>query len=259
MLKQPTKFSPSKISAEAAAKRRILNQQDVSPDKTGSSDQKSEENADKETPSTKKRKNRGTGGSQPKGMKALRRGNKNKKAEAQDDSSTTESEVSGEAESSYEDDYSTTEPGEGSHDRLPKATQGSREEQPVPAPNPRRQRGSKKKTSNPHYDGSDIATDDRVGFSNIPSGRQGSAINLAQIAHQFENMDKLRAMILGKDQVLPMTPPPPPAETKDEKLSMREMFTLFTDFAKAVRDPVAPASVPPPAPAPALVPVPSAP
>jgi hypothetical protein len=125
VLKQPTKFSPSKIIAEAAAKRRILNQQDGTPDKTGSSDQ------DKETPSAKKRTKRSTGGMQPPGikahLKALRRGNKKEKAEDQDDSSTTDSEVSGESDSSDEDDNSSTEPGESSHDRLPKATQGRRE------------------------------------------------------------------------------------------------------------------------------------
>lgn len=257
VLKQPTKFSPSKMNAEAAAKRRILNPQDVTPEKTGNTDQKLEESADKKEATlgnAKKRTRRSTGGMQPKGVKEQLKALRRKKAESQGESSSegTESEESGD----YSDTSGEDESSQGSKEKLT-ATQGSKEKLRAPAPKPCR--GSKKKTRNPHSDSSDLTSDDRVGFREVPNGGQRSAMNLAQLANQFENMDKLRALIRGKDHVLPPPSAPPPGGTTEEKLSMREMFTLFTEFAKAVRDPVAPASAPAPAPAPAVVPVPSAP
>ena len=257
VLRQATKFSPSKMNAEAAAKRRILNPQDGTPEKSGNPDQKTAENADKKEAAVgnaKKRTRRSTGGMQPKGVKEQLKDLRRKMAGTQGESSaeTTESEESGDdSDASGEDESS-----QGTKEKLP-ATQGSKEKLPAPAPKPCR--GSRKKPYNPHSDSADLTSDDRVGFRQVPNEGQRSAMNLAQLANQFENMDKLRAMIRGKDHVLPPASAPPPNGTKEEKLSMREMFTLFTEFARAVRDPVAPASAPAPAPAPAVVPVPSAP
>ena len=259
VLKQPTKFSPSKMNAEAAAKRRILNPQDGTPEKSGNPDQKTAENADKKEAAVgnaKKRTRRSTGGMQPKGVREQLKGLRRKKTVTQGESSSEATESEESDESDYTDTSGEDESSQGTKEKLP-ATQGSKEKLPAPAPKPCR--GSRKKPYNPHSDSADLTSDDRVGFREVPNGGQRSAMNLAQLANQFENMDKLRAMIRGKDHVLPPASAPPPNGTKEEKLSMREMFTLFTEFARAVRDPVAPASAQTPAPAPAVVPVPSAP
>ena len=281
-LKQTTKFSPSKLLFEEASKRRLMRQseeenkagndgageEEGSKKKSRQEDKKPESGGAGEGEGSKKKRHRSTGGIRPKGYKALvaeakrvkaadkarRLQEKKMETDPTSDSSSatedeeTESESQSESEQDLNGFHEDVVSGKNEKDVADKGNKTSR------------RRGTRMP-----------AADDRVGLRDDRSKGQGGTVNLAQLAMQFENMDKLRALIRGKDPVpvLPLAPDPKDEKPKEEKLSMKEMFSMFTDFARAVREPVAagpttsqvtapaaspPASAPPVPPTPPLPP-----
>ncbi len=281
-LKQTTKFSPSKLIFDEAAKRRLrqaLSEEEKKAESLKLNDGAGEgEGSESESKKNRRGKRpRSTGGIRPKGYEDLAREAKRQRAAEKARLAKEKNNTNSDTTSSSEDTESDESSSESEEDPLEADMNGfqqdkktKKNETVVPAKESKTSRGRTKKVPA-------AAADGRVAFREVGSRGQGSTINLAQIAMQFDNMDKLRALIRGKDPVptvLPPVPPPKNPDTKEEKLSMKEMFTMFTDFARAVREPVvagsaaaqvtAPAAAPPatassvpppPPPPPAVAPV----
>ena len=267
-LHKPAKFSPSKLPTGVAVKRRLMNQHDVSPVTTEG------ENKGTGTKNTKKKQKRSTGGMQPKNHKDILKAERQARGKKSDSESTVSEGEEGEGEEEEEDEEEDEEAEEEEEEEEEEVIEEEEQEEPktlrsstfkgkgtagqeAPASKPNKEPFRKKVTrersasvnsdaeSAQESDYSSKQTSKNL-FGLVPKSRHGkqtSTVNVAQIAAHFDGMDRLRAIIRGKDPVPPVPGPP------DEKLSLRDMFTLFTDFARAVRDPV-----PPPAPAPAPLP-----
>lgn len=274
-LKQPAKFSPSKLIFDAAAKRRLrqaLSGEEKKTDTLNPNDGAGEEEGSESESKTSRRgkRPRSTGGIRPKGYEDLAREAKRQRALEKARLAKEKNSTKSDTTSSSEDTESDESSSESEEDTLDAKKNGfqqdggtNKNETVVPAKESKTSRGRTKKVPAAAADGQL-----EVAFREVGPRGQGSTINLAQIAMQFENMDKLRALIRGRDPVptvLPPAPPPKTPDTKEEKLSMKEMFTMFTDFARAVREPAltgpaaaqgtAPAAAPP-APAPSVAPPP---
>ena len=248
-LTKPTKFSPSKEIFEAAARRRLQAEQDT-------------EEEQQQTDTKRVRAVQSTGskaGPGPLPKKAKGAPRKILETSATE-SEEEDDEVDETVDEDIEEDQEEVEE-ESEKKKAPVAAKGrTGKKATARATKKVNSKKSRRRVQDElHTDESEGSPDNRVGFHggrNVSPAR-GGTVDLTQIAAQFDSMDKLRAIIRGKDSAATVPPPSRP-EKPEEKLSMRDMFTLLTDFAKAVREPVAaPASAP--AIAPAIVPAPAPP